>query len=90
MRSFRSNSQMSVSGSVAHLRVSREVAHPSDLVQKMIEADPDRAKQLNELQSKPNMVLTEEELQIEQALLREKLKAVNKNLDRIVNKELVL
>ena len=36
------------------------------------------------------MVLTEEELQVEQALLREKLKAVNKNLDRIVNKELIL
>ena len=36
------------------------------------------------------MVLTEDELQVEQALLREKLKAVNKNLDRIVNKELVL
>jgi len=36
------------------------------------------------------MVLTDEELELEQALLREKLKAVNKNLDRIVNKELVL
>ena len=36
------------------------------------------------------MLLTEEELLIEQSLLREKLKAVNKNLDRIVNKELVL
>ena len=56
----------------------------------MIEANPERARQLYELQSKPNMVLTEEELQVEQALLREKLKAVNKNLDRIVNKELIL
>ena len=36
------------------------------------------------------MVLTEEELKEEQTLLREKLKAVNKNLDRIVNKELVI
>ena len=36
------------------------------------------------------MVLSEQELELEQALLREKLKAVNKNLDRIVNKELLL
>lgn len=35
------------------------------------------------------MILSEEELRVEQALLRGKLKAVNKNLDRIVNKELV-
>ena len=90
MRSFRSNSQISATGVAGHLRVSREVAEPSDLVQKMIEANPERARQLYELQSKPNMVLTEDELQVEQALLREKLKAVNKNLDRIVNKELIL
>ena len=36
------------------------------------------------------MVLTEEDLILEQNLLREKLKAVNKNLNRIVNKEMVL
>jgi hypothetical protein len=35
------------------------------------------------------MLLTEEELQIEQTLLREQLKAVNKNLDRIVKKEMI-
>ena len=39
---------------------------------------------------KPTLTLTEEELRIEQALLREKLKAVNKNLDRIVAKEMVI
>lgn len=55
----------------------------------MVEVDPEKARQLYEIESKPKMVLTEEELQIEQALLREKLKAVNKNLDRIVNKELL-
>lgn len=88
MRSFRSNSQTNVSGS--HLKVSREVAHPQDLVQRMVEADPDKARLLYEIQSKPKINLTEDELQIEQGLLREKLKAVNKNLDRIVSKELVL
>lgn len=44
MRSFRSNSQMSATGMAGHLRVSREVAEPSDLVQKMIEANPERAR----------------------------------------------
>ena len=34
------------------------------------------------------MVLSEDELRMEQALLREKLKAVNKNLDRIVTKQI--
>ena len=56
----------------------------------MIDVDPDKKYQFEDLQSKPKMVLTEEELKEEQTLLREKLKAVNKNLDRIVNKELVI
>ena len=55
----------------------------------MLDYDPVKERQLNEIQAKAKMVLSEDELRIEQALLREKLKAVNKNLDRIVSKELV-
>ena len=44
MRSFRSNSQMNMSQT--HLKVSREPAAPTDLVLKMIEVDPEKARQL--------------------------------------------
>ena len=51
-----------MNSSTSHLRVSRPQAPPDQLVQRMIEYDPEKAKQLYELQSKPKMVLTEEEL----------------------------
>lgn len=54
-----------LSQSASHLKVSREVANPQELVQRMVEVDPEKARQLYELESKPKMVLTEEELRLE-------------------------
>lgn len=55
----------------------------------MIQIPPEQLRQLEAIQEKPMMSLTADELQVEQALLREKLKNVNKNLDRLVNKQII-
>ena len=61
----------------------------AELVQKMIACIPEREQILTEINDKPRILLTYDDLIDEADLLREKLKAVNKNLDRIVKKEIV-
>ena len=52
----------------------------------MTACDPEKEKVLFEMEDKPRMLLTYEDLLLEGQLLREKLKIVNKNLDRMVKK----
>ena len=52
----------------------------------MTACDPEKEKVLFEMEDKPRMLLTYDDLLLEGQLLREKLKIVNKNLDRMVKK----
>ena len=52
----------------------------------MTSCDPEKEKVLHEMEDKPRMLLTYDDLLLEGQLLREKLKIVNKNLDRMVKK----
>ena len=54
----------------------------------MIACDPEKEAELAMIADKPRLLHTYDDLAIEGELLREKLKTVNKNLDRIVKKEI--
>ena len=60
-----------------------------ELVHMMISNDPEKERMLNEIEDKPRILLTKDDLELEASLLREKLKVVNRNLDRIVKKAMV-
>ena len=55
----------------------------------MITNDPEKETVLTQLNDKPRLLFTYDDLAIEGDLLREKLKIVNKNLDRIVKKQIL-
>ena len=58
----------------------------AEYVRQMTSCDPEKEKVLHEMEDKPRMLLTYDDLLLEGQLLREKLKIVNKNLDRMVKK----
>ena len=62
--SYRSNSQHNQSR--RNLKIaSRDIINPSELVHRMIDYDPEKERQLNDIQSKPKMILDEDELRAE-------------------------
>ena len=69
-------------------KASRGMLEPEEVVKRMIQCDEEKTRQLRDIESKPKMLLSEEELKLQQNLLMEQLKTVNQNLNRIVNKEL--
>ena len=80
---YNSDNYHSPKNTNTHLKTSAE------LVKRMISCDPDKEKLLLDIEDKPRILLTYDELQTEGKLLREKLKTVNKNLDRIVKKQII-